>query len=446
VTLREDDADVAPRPPLDVQWTTAGNRMTIVLQQPRAGRYRLEVEGRLRLRPPARGRLPLVRAELAGDTPLVVSWSRRGQPPITTLEVPAGAEPPEYALENEPPVATAPVDVVEVARPAAATARVEDRVEQAVVTLTIDDRGRLRGVARFDLVTARQSLRLRLPARMRLFDALIDGRQANVQPETADAWEVQLHAADWPRTLMLLFTGELDAAGGAGAVIRLPAPTIEGLACDAVLWQVEPPPGMRLRVAEPAVPLVGDAWARAIGAGRERVASAFARVLATGRASEDQRLRAFAEMRTSGGAEPREDSWLRAMATAGVKPVRAAARGDGGLSVRLVRREDPSAPQRTAATAVLAAVAVWTLLAARRRAWIWEWLRGHVAGATPWLLIAAGGIWVATLVPVLPGWLLMAAGAAAVALGWKARHGARAARPAEAGRGEFASTRSLPLG
>jgi hypothetical protein len=444
VTLREDDADVALRPPLDVQWSTAGNRMTIVLQQPRAGRYRLEVEGRLRLRPAARGRLPLMRAELAGDTPLVVSWSRRGQPPITTVEVPAGAEPPEYALENEPPVAVVPADVAEAAPPVAATPRVEDRVEQAVVTLTIDDRGRLRGVARFDLVTGRQTLRLRLPARMRLFDALIDGRQANVQPETADAWDVQLHAADWPRTLMLLFTGELDAAGG--AVIRLLPPTIEGLACDAVLWQVEPPPGMRLRVAEPALPLVGDAWERAVGAGRERVAAAFTRVLAPGRASDDLRLREFADMRTAGRAEPREDSWLRAMTTAGVAPVRAAAKGDGGLTVRLVRREDPSAPQRTAATAVLAAVAVWTILAARRRAWIWERLRGSAAAATPWLLIAAGVAWVTTLAPVLPGWLLVATGVVAVVLDWKARHDAHTAAASAAGRGEFPSTRSLPLG
>ncbi|MFM8290390.1 MAG: hypothetical protein ACKOC4_01665 [Planctomycetia bacterium] len=420
--------------------------MTIVPKHPRVGRDRLGGEVRLRLRPAARGRLPLVRAELAGDTPLVVSWSRRGQPPITTVEVPAGAQPPEYALEHEPPVAVVPADVAEAARPVAAAPRVEDRVEQAVVTLTIDDRGRLRGVARFDIVTGRQSLRLRLPARMRLFDALIDGRQANVQPETADAWDVQLHAADWPRTLMLLFTGELDAAGGAGAVIRLLPPTIEGLACDAVLWQVEPPPGMRLRVAEPALPLVGDAWERAVGAGRERVTAAFTRVLASGRASDDERLREFADLRTAGQAEPREDAWLRAMTTAGVSPVRAAATGDGGLTVRLVRREDPSAPQRTAATAVLAAVAVWTILAARRRARIWERLRGSAAAATPWLLLAAGVAWVTMLTPVLPGWLLAATGLVAVALDWKARRDARATATSAAGRGEFPSTRSLPLG
>lgn len=448
VTLREDDpagADVALRPPLDVQWSIAGNRMTIVVQQPRAGRYRLDVEGRLRLRPAARGRLPLVRADLAGDAPLVVSWSRRGQPPITTVEVPAGAAAPDYRFEDEPPAAAPPVDVTP-ARPAATAVRAADRIEQALVTLSIDDRGRLRGVARFDFVTGRQAVRLRLPTRMRLFDALIDGRQANVQPETADTWDVQLHAADWPRSLMLLFTGELDAAGGTGEAIRLPPPTIEGLPCDTVLWQVEPPPGMRLRVAGPARLLAGSDWERAVAAGRERIRAAFDQVLAGVREPDRARLRAFADMRSAGGAEPREDAWLRAMRTAGGEPVRAAAQGDGGLTVRLVRREDPSAPQRTAATAVLAAVAVWTILAARRRAWIWERLRGRAAAATPWLLVAGGVAWLTTLAPALPGWLLVATGAVAVAVDWKRRHDGRAAHAAAADRGEFASTRSLPAG
>jgi hypothetical protein len=53
---------------------------------------------------------------------------------------------------------------------------------------------------------------------------------------------------------------------------------------------------------------------------------------------------------------------------------------------------------------------------------------------------------VTTLAPVLPGWLLVATGVVAVVLDWKARHDAHTAAASAAGRGEFPSTRSLPLG
>jgi hypothetical protein len=444
VTLREDDlaaADAAVRPPLDLQWAaTAANRLMIVLQHPRAGRYRLEIEARLPVRPVAQGRIPLLRAELAGNTPLVVSWSRRGRAAETTVEVPVDAQGPTYELDDDPPAefrsaaAPTPAD--------AAAPRGEDRVEQTLVSLAIDGRGRARGIARLDLVTSRPTIRLRLPPRTRLYDALVDGREATTRPVTAEVWEVPLHEADWPRSLMLVFAGDLGPTIGTGQAVRLAAPAVEGLPCGDVLWQVDPPPGAALRVAEPARPLAGADWEQAVAAGRERVAAAFSRAASGDDMAAAARLRAYAEARSAGKSEPLEESWERALEPAGAERVRAVTPGDHGLTVRVVDLEDPSRSPRTAATALLAACAAWTWLTARRRTRFW----GRAAAVTPWLLVGAGAAWVTMLVPTLPGWLLLAAGGLAVAVARRPPGADHAVAAAVRQRREFDSTRSLPAG
>lgn len=442
VTLREDElaaADAVVQPPLDLQWAaTAADRIMIVLQHPRAGRYRLEIEGRLPIRPATRGRIPLMRAELAGDTPLMVSWSRRGRPAETTVEVPADAAGPAYELDEDPPAAPRPTDA---AAPAAAPRGV-DRVEQTLVTLAIDGRGRIRGIARLDLVTGRPTIRLRLPPRMRLFDALVDGREATTRPVTAEVWDVHLHEAEWPRSLMIVFAGDLGPPVGAGQAVLLTAPTVEGLSGGEVLWQVEPPSGAVLRVAEPARLLARADWQQAVAAGRERVATAFARVGSADDEAATARLRAYAESRSAGTAEPLEQSWERALEPAGAAAVRAATAGDAGLTVRVVDRDDPSAAPRSTATLVLLASAAWAWLATRRGTRIWE----GAARLVPWLLIVGGTAWVTALAPALPGWLLLVAGGVAVAVARPLRAGSRVPVADGGPREEFASTRSLPPG
>ena len=442
VTLREDElvaADAVVQPPLDLQWAaTAADRITIALQHPRAGRYRLEIEGRLPIRPATRGRIPLMRAELAGDTPLMVSWSRRGRPAETTVEVPADAPGPTYELDEDPPAAPRPVD----AAPPTAAPRGVDRVEQTLVTLAIDGRGRIRGIARLDLVTGRPTIRLRLPPRMRLFDALVDGREATTRPVTAEVWDVHLHEADWPRSLMIVFAGDLGPPVGAGQPLLLTAPAVEGLSCGEVLWQVEPPPNAALRVAEPARLLAGADWEQAVTAGRERVATAFARVAAADDEAATARLRAYAESRSAGTAEPLEQSWERALEPAGAAAVRAATAGDAGLTVRVVDRDDASTAPRSTATLVLVASAAWAWLAARRGMRIWE----GAAQVVPWLLMVGGTAWVTALAPALPGWLLLVAGGVAVMVARPPRGGSRSAAADGGPREEFASTRSLPRG
>ncbi len=249
VTLREDDLaapDAAARPPLDLQWSrTEAARLTIVMQQPRAGRYRLDIDGRLAIRPASHGRVPLLRADLGGSSPLNVSWSFSGDPQTVThqAEVPPGGAGPSYDLRDQPAPASAGDGVEEPVAPAAAASGPrEDRIARVLVKAAIDDRGRLRGLARYDVVSARSTLRLRLPPRTRLFDVLIDGQDVDARPVAADAWDVPLHDVAWPRSVMVVFAGDLDSSLGAGQPVQLQPPLIENVPGGEVLWSIESPP------------------------------------------------------------------------------------------------------------------------------------------------------------------------------------------------------------
>ena len=433
VTLREDDLaapDAGARAPLDLQWSmTEANRLTIVMQQPRAGRYRLDVDGRLSIRPASRGRVPLLRADLAGSSPLSVSWSRGGGPQVepNQAEVPPGAAGPPYDLGEEP-VPTPDVDGVQepVTPQAAASDPQEDRVERVLVTAAIDDRGRLRGLARYDVVAARSTFRLRLPPRTRLFDVLVDGQDVDARPVAADAWDVQLHDAAWPRSMMVVFSGDLDAALGAGQPIQLQPPMIENVPSGEVLWAIDAPPGRTLRVAEPARVLDVVNWQAALSVARERIDAAFSRALA-GAGPDADRLRAFAAARAGGKFTQLELDWENAIASPpGAVPVRMTAAGNGGVTVRVVRAPDGSTTARAAATIGLAVIAAWGWLASRRHGLTWEVLRAVAGGSVPVLLVVGGCSWAAVLVPTLPGWLMLGAGAAVLAAWYRSRRAAAA--------------------
>ena len=410
--------------------------MAIVMQQPRAGRYRLDVDGRLPLRPASRGRIPLLRAEIAGSGPLTVAWSRGPQGVTQRAEVPADAAGPEYDLgeetEAEPTAegastqAEAPVDRV-------------DSVERVLVTAAIDDRGRLRGIARYDVVAARSTIRLRLPPRTRLFAVLVDGQDVDARPVATDAWEVQLHDAAWPRSVMVVFAGDLDPALGAGQPIQLLPPMIEDLPCGEVLWTIDAPAGRALRVAEPARQLDEQAWRAALGAARDRIDAAFSRALVTAGPDVD-RLRAFAAARFDGKASNLESGWEDAIGSSPrTAPVWVAAAGNGGVTVRVVRGPDASSLARPAATIGLAAIAAWVWWASRRRGLTWDSLRPAAEWFVAALLVVGGSAWAAVLSPASPGWLMIAAGATLFAAAIQSRRAAArvAASP------EYPSTRLL---
>ena len=446
VTLREDDlalSDAGARVPLDLQWSmTEATRMTVVMQQPRAGRYRLEVDGRLPVRPASRGRVPLLRAELAGSAPLAVAWSRGPQAVTERAVVPPGAIGPEYDLGEEAGPEPAPADAAALAEPPIDRVDRVDSVERMLVTAAIDDRGRFRGIARYDVVAARSTIRLRLPARSRIFDVLVDGQDVDARPVAADVWEVALHDAAWPRSIMVVFSGDLDPAIGAGQPIELLPPMIEAVPCGEVLWKIDAPAGRMLRVAEPARQLDEQAWQAALDAARDRIDAAFSRALVAAGPDAD-RLRSFAAARAAGTATNLERGWADAIGTStDTVPVRVAAGEDGGVTVRVVRTPVASSATRPAATIGLAAIAAWGWLASRRRGLTWDGLRPAAAWCVPVLLVVGGSGWAAMLAPALPGWLMVAAGAALFAAWMQSRRAAASTAAGDA-RPEYPSTRSL---
>jgi hypothetical protein len=202
--------------------------VTVVVQQPRLGQFRLDIDLRIAAPLPPRGRLPLARARLRGGAPLLVTWQTElglrlvvtpaGTDPATLLrsdtllstELFEGDAAPEYLLQaaaNAPPPASP--DAIAPAAPRSAVT--DSRLERTEMVASLDGRGRMRGIVRFDLLTDQPVVRVRLPAGMRLFDVLVDGRAVPAVPRAANAWDVRLQDVDWPRALLVLFAGDLGS-------------------------------------------------------------------------------------------------------------------------------------------------------------------------------------------------------------------------------------------
>jgi hypothetical protein len=426
VALYEDDLDApeaVARGAIDLQWSQpTAVRLLAAVQQPRAGRYRLEVDARMTKRPAARGRVPLLRADLAGGTPLAVAWRAAGgdatQPRTVVAEVFPGDPGPEYELAAIMPQAAGVRESTAAGgreQPAAPSIRRQDRVEYAEIVAAVDDRGRIRGIARFDLSVSEPVVRLRLPAAMRLFDVLIDGHEAPVAAVGADTWDIRLHDVAWPRSVMAVFSGDLGRQLAAGEPVQLTAPQLEGLPCRQVIWTLASPEGMAVRVAEPAQPLDQAAWQEVQRSAGKMIADAFAAAVDSSSGPDRERVRAFAAARAAGRHAALESSWEQSLAgTAGLgstDSVRVAAPATGALTLRMVRLPDATVPDRALATVAVAAGAVVAWALSRRRSaadrplqrGLWRW-------GVPFLLLAVGAAWVTLLIPALPGWVFLACG------------------------------------
>lgn len=396
VSLQEDDlvaAEGRRQPAIDIVWTRkATDRVVVVVQQPRAGRFRLVVDARLRIRPPARGRVPLVRAEIAGGAPLIVSCagegaggvavrlaqaatarantgeSSRGGATAEVAEVFDDEPGPEYMLEAVE-ATSARSDVATTAAPAASATPGDSRVELTDAFLAIDGRGRSRGAVRFVVHTSEPTLRLRLPRGARLYDLLVDGTQVPTVPRAADTWELMLHGVAWPRTILAVFAGDVGAEFAEGAPISLPPPELMGLSAGEVLWTIMPPAGFEARVAEPARALdEADHHVRRRVA-QQRIAERFDAALQAVDPRQQERLRQLVELRRGVGATSPESSWQRAVGwpTRGASDSAAAyatTTASTELTLRIVRRPDRTVPGRAMATCgiVLAAAIAWRLV------------------------------------------------------------------------------------
>lgn len=426
--------DPVDRGAIDVRWTRiAADRVVVVVQQPRAGRFRLECAAHLPVAPAREGLLPLVRAVLDDSVPMSVSWnSTAGSTMLDrSTELFADERPPVYALDDEPAtdadVKTPPQD-----QPAAGAGAAEadeailaaseskgPRVELADIEFNVEERGRAWGLARFEMLGQDPLVRLRLPPGMRLYDAFVDGHALVPGVPSlsgrSNEWELRLHDVRWPRSLVVVFAGELNARIAEGAPVELPAPAIVGLPCTRVVWTLRAPRGLTLRVAEPAIVVDATMITAERKAAIGRLEADFDRAIAAASDPERDRLRAFAGSRWNEAAA--DGAWPKSVAlvasgresTAATHVIMNPAVGE--LTIRGVRPTDPSVPGRaimTLATVVLGGAA---LRLARRAPF--DWSR---AGRWffPGIAAALGTAWLVALSPSWPGALLVAYAIAAV--------------------------------
>ena len=455
VELFEDDVlhpETAERGAIDLRWTrVTDTSVAVVVQRPRAGRYRLEVDARIPGRPAPRGPVPSLQVELADGSRSLVEW-RAEDGLLATLE-PASDEraganaaaitsqaaqfervsgdpPPRYTLQASP---EAPQTEAEPAAAATTAERANvgaGRVELADIRLTVDERGRAWGLAAFELVSTEQVVRVELPRTWRLFDAVVDGRSAEcVVPTTTvsdNVWEVRLLDVDRPRSIVALFAGDLFVGDAGrrlidGEPLALAPPTVVGLPCRQVIWTVQVPADISLRVAAPARIATADALQAERQAAQQRLEAEFQQAIEMSSGWEQDRVRTFLTSRRAGAMPIADQALARALTTLG-DPLPSplflvAADGVDGavagrLTFRAVRQRDPTTRGRGLATLSLLACGGMAWIAARRN---WSWRLPMVPGLAPLLALAAGLAWAALLVPEWPG-LLLAAGAAAAAI------------------------------
>jgi hypothetical protein len=421
------DGDAAAET-VDLFWSRpAPTRLVAMVQRPRAGKFRLVMQARLPGRPAAEGTLPVARCGLPGGVPLAVTWRAESGLDVEVgaddaageaeefIEVPPGSAGPRYVLRETAPAETAATDRL-VAPETSAPMAIGAGVEATTVHVAFDRRGRGWGVARFSLASTEPVLRLRLPPGWRLFDVLVDGRETQAVPQAADTWDVRLHDIQWPRSLVAVFAGDLGARPDDGTPVRLEAPVIENLPCREILWTIDPPAGIQLRVAEPARLLDTIGWSEAQAAVRRRMGDLFDTALRSTSDVERERLEAFAAMRGSGDLPALEAAWERAAAAA-ASPGRVRVSTDGAdVTIRAVRAPDRTTPSRGLATvALVAALAVGWSLAGRWPA-IWS---AAVDAAWPWAAVVAGAAWLLMLDPALPGLVIGVAGVLAVMARWR---------------------------
>lgn len=459
VRLTDEDASAS----VDLVWSRAAEgRVTAIVQQPRAGRFRLDVDARIPGPPPADGSLPLIRADVAGGAPLLVTW--RAEPPAR-LRVPATA-PEEGAertgsleiAEADPPVTyrlvtqrdggarrSAPEDDDVPAAPAAVPADglTGDALEGVDVFMAFDGHGRARGVVRFDVTTSEPVLRLVLPAGARPYDVLVDGVESLAVPGGGDVWEVALHDVGWPRSVLVLFARDFGAGLATGAPVALAPPTIVGLPAPEVVWTLRPPPDCTLRVSGPTLRVDDAVVDRIDEARRNRLAARFEEAFQRLGAGNHERLESLFRLRRDGRALPLEASWQDAVGwrSDDAGTVRVVEAGDASLAVRVVRVGDATVSARALATAVLLAVFGLASLAWFRasRPFPW-WGRARSVPVVALLAALVGGTWGLLLVPAWPGWLAVVAAVGLAA--WGAVAGRR--RVSSAGIGAGDSTALLP--
>jgi hypothetical protein len=414
IDLFEDDIlhpETAERGAIDLRWSRSSETgVAVVVQRPQAGRFRLEVDARIPGRPAVRGPVPCLRVGLADGTRTLVEWRaedgllatlepasgtrvsarENGETPrVEQFELVTGDALPSYVLESslaEPSQPSAESD-----EPSAASAESttvgQGRVELADIRLAADERGRMWGLACFELVATEQSVQLQLPRSWRLFDAVVDGRPVECVVPTAslseNVWEMRLLDAGRPRTVVALFAGELFVGDAGrrlldGEPLALSPPAIVGLPCRQVIWTVQVPAGIALRVAAPARVVAAEDLQAERNTAQQRLQADFQRAIERSTGWQQERVRTFLNSRRDGAMPVADQLWNRTLtARAAPFPMQpplcivaadeSAGIDAGRLTIRAVRQRDPTTRGRAIATLSLLACGGLAWLAVRRR-------------------------------------------------------------------------------
>jgi hypothetical protein len=363
---------------VDLVWSReSADRIVAVVQRPDSGRFQMQLDARLPIRPASSGRLPIARLA-AAELPVAITW--RAASGMSLQVTPAAADDGPLAdrLELGPEAAVPGYVLSRNARSGAATSEPKQQPVEAAagelpggpfvrVNLAIDDLGRAWGLVRFDLVARQPVVTLALPAGLRLFDVRADGREVVALPSTGNTWEVRLHDVGWPRSLVAVFAGMIGSRLSEGEAIRLEPPRLVGLPTGRVVWSLDSPERFSIRVSEPARILEPAAFTAVVEAERMRFDDAFRLAVRQAAGSQRDRLDAFAVTRHAAGGTAGERAWYDAFEAddeSERQRTLIAPDADGSLTVRAVRADGGAVAGRGLVTAVilLLGLAGWTAL------------------------------------------------------------------------------------
>ena len=159
----------------------------------------------------------------------------------------------------------------------------------------------------------------------------------------------------WPRSLEVVFAGELGAGIDSGDLTALDAPGIDGLPAAATLWTIMVPRATALRVAPPAALVPATTLADERAAALDRLAGDFTRAIDAVSPGEATRLGDILAARRAPPSLQGVDATAIGATGSDVFAVGATVIGPGDgapLEFRLVRGADPTAPARALASAV----------------------------------------------------------------------------------------------
>ena len=439
--------------PQDIHWTRVDEQtLEVLCQRPRSGRFRFDLEAREPRGASEMGSVAVPWIEGLGDTPVIVEWptdegvqvESAGETPIIplsssgwqSLELPPGRL---LAYRRRPEVSDGAALAADeghdtgaesrAAEPGPAGAEAGDdipRVELLDVRFATDDRGKAWGVARIDLVPSSRLVRLQLPAGMRLFEVFVDEHPLRARPVGEAAWELELLDVSRPRTILVIFAGDIDDQLVSGLPLRLETPKLPGIPTRKVTWMIRGPRGLDMRILAPSA----QASANEIAALRDEASQRLKATLRRSLEGRDARERARIEEQVASLFErsqqsAAEQAWNRTSLALSSDVFATTTDPEGGIIVRAAPKPAPTDSSRAVATAaaILAAGAAWSM-AIRRPAR----LTGLLAQFGPLALLALGVFWATLLQPAWPGGLLLAVGV----VGLVRRLIPSASKPAEA--------------